>query len=152
MIQRIQSLWLLLAAVCAFLALQFSFYTGNILVSEQLQPVLRNLTGVGLTGNAGEVKTELNFISLLLLAATGIIAIISIFMYSNRKTQMRLAIVALVTSILALAYLFIRTNDFTGGTFSLTAVFVFLPPVFLFLAIRGISRDQKLVRSMDRLR
>lgn len=152
MIQRIQSLWLLLAAICAFLSLKFSFYTGNILMSDQPLPVLRNLSGIGLTGNTGDVKTELNFISLLLIAATGIIALIAIFMYANRKTQLRLTIVALVTSLLAAGYLFIRTNDFTTGTMSLTSVFIFLAPVFIFLASRGIARDQKLVRSMDRLR
>jgi len=152
MIQRIQSLWLLIAAVCAFMSLKFSFYTGNILASDQAQPVLRNLTGVGLTGNTGDVKTELNFISLLLVAATGIVALIAIFMYGNRKMQLRLSIVALITSALALVYLFIRTNDFTDGTMSLTSVFTFLPPVFIFLASRGISKDEKLVKSMDRLR
>lgn len=150
MIQRIQSLWLLLAAVCAFLCLQFSFYSGNILVDNQL--VLRKLTGLGLAGTTTDVKTAPDIISLLLVAATGIIALIAIFLFSNRKTQMRLAIVGLITAILSLVYLFIRTNDFTDGTMSLTSVFAFLPPIFLFLAIRGISRDQKLIRSMDRLR
>lgn len=150
MIQRIQSLWLLLAAVCAFLGLKFSFFTGNILVNDTLG--LRNLTGVGLTGNTDDVKTEVNFISLLLLAATGIIALIAIFMYANRKMQLRLTIASLLASVLALVYLFIRTNDFTDGTMSLTSIFVFLAPILVFLAARGISKDQKLVRSMDRLR
>jgi hypothetical protein len=150
MIQRIQSLWLLLAAVCAFLTLKFSFYTGNILVNDQ--PALRNLTGIGLAGDAADVKTDINFISLLLVAATGIIALIAVFMFADRKTQFRLSIVALIASVLAVVYLFIRTNDFISGTTSLTSVFALLPPVFLFLAARGIRGDEKLVRSMDRLR
>ena len=150
MIQRIQSLWLLLAAVCAFLALKFSFYTGNILVNEQL--ALRNLTGIGLTGNTTDVKTETNLISLLLIAATGIISLVAIFMYANRKTQIRFVLVTLLLSIASLGYLFLRTKDFADGTLSLTSIFAILPPVFLFLAWRGIYKDEKLVRSMDRLR
>lgn len=150
MIQRIQSLWLLLAAVCAFLCLQFSFYSGNILVNEQL--ALRNLTAVGLTGNTADVKTELNLISLLLAAATGIISLIAIFMFANRKTQIRFTLIALLFSIASLGYLFLITKDFADGTLSLTSIFAFLPPVFLFLAWRGIYKDEKLVRSMDRLR
>lgn len=150
MIQRIQSLWLLLAALCAFLSLKFSFYTGNILLNDQV--VLRNLTGIGLTGDTADVQTEINFISLLLIAAAGIIALLSIFLYGNRKSQLRIASVSLIIAILAIVYLFIKTKDFTTGTLSLTSVFAFLAPVFAFLAVRGISKDEKLVRSMDRLR
>ncbi len=150
MIQRIQSLWLLLAAICAFLSLKFSFYTGNILLNDQV--VLRNLTGLGLTGDTADVQPAINFISLLLIAAAGIIALLSIFLYGNRKLQLRIAIVSLIIAILAVVYLFIKTKDFTTGTLSLTSVFAFLAPVFAFLAVRGISKDEKLVRSMDRLR
>ncbi len=150
MIQRIQSLWLLIAAICAFLCLKFSFYTGNILENEQL--VLRKLTSLGLDGTTTDVATEVNAISLLLATATGIIALVAIFMFSNRKTQIRLTLVALLLSLLSLGYLFLRTNDFSDGTLSLTSIFAFLPPVFLFLAWRGIYKDEKLVKSMDRLR
>jgi hypothetical protein len=127
-----------------------SFYTGNILMDGQL--ALRNLTGIGLTGNTAEVKTETNIISLLLVAATGIISLIAIFMYSNRKTQIRFTLIALLLSVIAVGYLFLLTKDFADGTLSLTSVFALLPPVFLFLAWRGIYKDEKLVRSMDRLR
>lgn len=151
MIQRIQSLWLLLAAAFAFLSLKFSFYTGDILVEEV--KTLRNLTGIGLEGKTAEgTATETDLISLLLLAATGIIALVSIFLFNNRKSQLRFTIISMVLSIAAIAYLFIRTNDFTGGTFSLSAVFYFVTPVLLFLATRGIYKDEKLVKSMDRLR
>ena len=150
MIQRIQSLWLLLAAICALAALQFSFYSGNILDNEQL--VLRNLTAVGLTGNTNDVKTNVNAISLLLAAATGILSLVAIFMYANRKTQIRITLIALLLSLGLAAYMFLLTTEFTEGKVSLTAIFSLLPPVFLFLAWRGIYKDEKLVRSMDRLR
>jgi uncharacterized membrane-anchored protein len=150
MIQRIQSLWLLLAAVCCFLTLQFSFFSGNILDNEQL--VLKSMTALGLTSHPEAGKTEYNILSLLLTATTGVISFIAIFMYANRMTQLKLTVTALLLSLLTLVYLFILTQDFSDGTLSLTSVFAFLPPIFLFLASRGIYKDQKLVKSMDRLR
>jgi hypothetical protein len=150
MIQRIQSLWLLLAAICAFLSFKFSFYSGNILEEGQL--VLRNLSTLGLTDNTDTAKVNYCIPSILLAAATGVIALIAIFMYANRKTQIRFTLVALLISLVTLAYLFYRSTEFANGTFSLASIFIFLPPVFLFLAWRGIYKDEKLVRSMDRLR
>ncbi|MBK8496661.1 MAG: DUF4293 family protein [Chitinophagaceae bacterium] len=41
MIQRIQSLWLLLAAACAFAGLKFSFYSGT----KPTDPLLKELNG-----------------------------------------------------------------------------------------------------------
>jgi energy-coupling factor transporter transmembrane protein EcfT len=150
MLQRIQSLWLLLAAVCAFLTFQFSFYTGNILENENL--VLKTMTALGLTSKTDAGKTEYNIVSLLLTSAVGITTLIAIFMYATRKVQLRITITAMLLSILTLVYLFILTKDFSDGTLSLASIFAFLPPVFLFLASRGIYKDEKLVKSMDRLR
>ena len=41
MLQRIQSIWLLLAAICALLTIKFSFYSGNI--ETPGQPVVFNI-------------------------------------------------------------------------------------------------------------
>ena len=34
MIQRVQTIWLLLASACAFLSLKLSFYSGNKLINN----------------------------------------------------------------------------------------------------------------------
>ncbi|MCE3281455.1 MAG: hypothetical protein K0Q66_192 [Chitinophagaceae bacterium] len=150
MLQRIQSLWLLFAAVFAFLGFKFSFYSGNILDNGQL--VLRNLSSLGLTDNLDDTKADYCIPSILLAAATSVIALVAIFMFANRKTQIRMTLTALLISVINAVYMFYLTTEFSTGTFSLTSIFTFLPPVFLFLAWRGIYKDEKLVRSMDRLR
>jgi heme/copper-type cytochrome/quinol oxidase subunit 4 len=150
MIQRIQSLWLLLAAVCAFLTMQFAFFSGNIMDNEVL--TLKKLTTLGTANLPDNGSTQYNMVSLVLAVVIAVIAVIALFMYSTRKLQLRLTIIALLLSILEVVYMFINMQDFTDGAISLTSVFLFATPVFLFLATRGIYKDDKLVKSMDRLR
>jgi hypothetical protein len=47
---------------------------------------------------------------------------------------------------------FSQLKKFTSGNISLTAVLAFAVPVLLLLAARGIWKDEKLMKSLDRLR
>jgi len=136
MIQRLQSVWLLLAAVCSFLTFRVSFYYG--------------------LKTGATVNEELNATSSILLiicaAAAGLGAFIAIFLYKDRKTQLRVTAIALIFSILSLVIYFSQTKNYSDGKFTLTSIVSILIPVFLALAIRGIWKDQKLVKSLDRLR
>ena len=139
MLQRIQTIWLLLASICAFLTIKLSFYSGNKFVDGQK-------TFVQLSG----VNSPLYL--LILSVAAGLGALIAIFLYKDRKVQMRITWITLIVSILNIFLYFAETKKFEEGNFDLTGVLAFAVPVFLFLAIRGIYHDQKLVRSLDRLR
>jgi hypothetical protein len=141
MIQRLQSIWLLLAAAAAFCSLQFSFYSGNMIAENQAK------TWVSLTAKS-------NLLLLILSAGVGIVSLIAIFLYKNRKLQLRLVWLALLVSIINLVLFFAQTKKFVPGegSYDLTAVFAIFIPVLLFFAIRGIRRDEKLVKSLDRLR
>ena len=68
--------------------------------------------------------------------------------------QIKITIANLIISIIvvALYFLNIKNNYAEMGLPLVTCVFAFGVPVFLLLALRGIYRDQRLVRSMDRLR
>ena len=138
MIQRIQTLWLLLATFCAFATLKLAFYSGNKLVNNQKQ-------FAHLTANE-------NILLTILSVTVGIAALILIFLYKDRKMQMRLILLNLLLSLLNIYLFFDATKNFVEGTVDWSCIFVFLIPVFLFLAARGVYRDQKLVKSMDRLR
>ncbi len=135
MIQRIQSLWLLVAAVLAFLTLKFPFY---------------------IIGNNLDADPDFNAVSrtllLMLTSILGALCIINIFFFKQRKIQLRLAILALVISLLNLFLYFYYTAELSNGGIALSSVFAFAIPIFIFLAIRGIYKDQKLLKSMDRLR
>lgn len=139
MLQRIQSIWLLLAAICAFLTIRLSFYSGNI--ETPGQPASFQFLNAGF-----------NIWILIVTVALVCIAAIDIFLYKNRKLQGRLALLGILLSLLNIFLYYKQTRKFTVGNYDLTAVLAILIPVLFFLALRGIYRDQKLVKSLDRLR
>jgi drug/metabolite transporter superfamily protein YnfA len=139
MIQRIQTVWLFLSALFAALTYKFPFYTGNVINKEKVQ-VYENLVASS---------------SFLLLIFTAVLvggAIYIIFMYKNRKQQIWLTVGALGLSIINIILYFSELKKFISGNTALTSVFVLAIPVFLLLAINGIWKDEKLVKSLDRLR
>jgi len=138
MIQRQQTLWLLLSAVASFLSFKFPFYTGNI--------VENNLS------RFEELNGGSNFFLLVITGASLLIAAVTIFMFKDRKTQSRLAIAGLIISIGLIAVYFAQLKKFSAGNFALTSVFVLAILVGYIMALRGISKDERLVKSLDKLR
>ena len=139
MIQRIQTVWLFLAALFAALTYKFPFYSGNVINKENVQRFEKLLASS-------------NFLVLIFTAGLIVGTIIMIFMYKNRKQQMWLTAVAAGLSIINIVLYFTELKKFISGNMSLTAVFALAIPVFLFLAMNGIWKDEKLVKSLDRLR
>lgn len=136
MIQRIQSLWLLLATVCAFLTFRVSFFYG---------------LKTGATVNEA-LNATTDMLLIIAAAVTGLGSFIAIFLYKNRKVQLQVTIVVLIVSLLNLVLYFVHIRQYADGRFSLTSIVSFIIPVFLILAARGIWKDQKLIKSLDRLR
>ena len=139
MIQRIQTVWLFLAALFAALTYKFPFYSGNVVNKEKVQLFEKLLASS-------------NFLVLIFTAGLIVGTIIIIFMYKNRKQQMWLTAAAAGLSIINIILYFTELKKFVSGNMSLTAVFALAIPVFLLLAINGIWKDEKLVKSLDRLR
>lgn len=139
MIQRIQTIWLFLSALCAAFTYKFPFYSGNIIGKDNIQ-------------RYEKLVASSNF---LLLISTALLiggAIVIIFLYKNRKQQFWLTMGAAGLSIINIIIYFSELKKFTSGNMSLTAVFAFAIPIFLLLAATGIWKDEKLVKSLDRLR
>jgi hypothetical protein len=141
MIQRIQSVWLLLAAAASFLSLKLSFYTGNIIKEGQPKAISSVL------GTSGLLLT-------ISIVATGLLALVAIFLYKDRKFQMRLSLLGLFLSCLNLVFFYLQVKKFVPGegNYDLTAIVAIVVPLLFILALRGMYRDQKLVKSLDRLR
>ena len=136
MIQRIQSVWFLVASAVAFLTLKLSFYSGTYLPDN----LYHQLNG-----------TE-NLILMAPTIALGIVTLISIFLYKNRPTQLWLCAVALIID-LVLVFLYYRaTKDFTQGDYAITAALHLLIIVSLALAFIGIKKDEKLIKDSNRFR
>ena len=142
MIQRIQSLWLLLAAICAFVSYTLTLYIGKLPNgSEKIFPVAGNILLV------------------IFLIGVGLLALISIFLFKNRKLQFRLSIFGIILSFifLILEYFkvqeFIKENNIVSGSYQILALLLPILMIVLFIfASKGIYKDERLVKSLDRLR
>lgn len=139
MLQRIQSVWLLLAAACAFLSLKFPFFSGNITDSKNFT-LFKDLNGL------------FNIPLLMLTLSIGILALVCIFLYKNRTQQFRLTLIAIVLEVLLMVLYYSYSKDFVNGTFALTAILQACVAFFLFLAAKGIRHDEKIVQDSNRLR
>ena len=97
-------------------------------------------------------KAGSNFFLLILTGASVLISAITIFLYKDRKTQLKLAIAGILISVVLLILYFVQLKKFTNGNFALTAIFVFAILIGYIMAARGIWKDEKLVKSLDKLR
>jgi hypothetical protein len=139
MIQRLQTIWLLLAATAAFLTFRFSFYSGNVVTENDIR-IFEPLNATS------------NLVVMILTAILGGTSLIAVFLFKHRKLQMRLCIVNLLISLFNFFLYFRDIKKYAEGNFDLTSLFVFIIPLFLILAFRGIYKDEKLLKSLDRLR
>ena len=139
MIQRVQSIWLFLAAAACFLTLKLPFYNGNIVQADQTRK-FEHLTAMS------------NIVLMILTFLLGIGIVVIIFLFKDRKLQLKLTMLALVLSVVDIVLFFGQIKKFVEGSFDLTSPIVFMVPVFLILAARGIYKDQKLIKSLNRLR
>lgn len=146
MIQRIQSIFLLLAAGAAFglLGLPFATTASEVQSSSLFSDRIYDLND--------------HIALLVLFCLAGGLAFINIFLFNNRKTQLTVGRIAIVTNIIGLAFAIILYMQDIGNLGSATpddSPGLFMPLLFLVfgvLALRFISKDEKTVKSMDRLR
>jgi hypothetical protein len=141
MIQRIQTLWLLLAGALGLTSLKTSFYSGHRIMDVVPKPV------IFMTGS---------YNILLIIASTGVAfaSLIGIFLFKNRRLQLKISIAALLLSIVTLLLYYWQSKSFIAAesSYDLTAIVPAAIPVILFLAARNIWKDEQLIKSVDRLR
>ena len=141
MIQRVQTIWLLLAAIAMFLTLKFSFYSGTLL----------NGTLVSQNSFHSLVATD-NFILMVLTCALGSALIINIFLFKHRTLQFRICIIAILLEFLILFLYYRQTKFYSNGTLDVWAIFHLVTIIALIFAARGIYKDEKLIKDSNRLR
>ena len=136
MIQRVQSLWLLLASACAFASLKLPYYTG----SKLNDPALYELNGTS------------NFLLLIATVAVGGLALVNIFLFKKRTLQLRLCVLGILLEAVVIFLYYREMQNFSVGTFSLTSILQMIIVLAFVLAAKGINKDAKLVKNSDRLR
>jgi hypothetical protein len=141
MIQRIQSIWLLIVAITAFATYTLTLYSGKLANGSLLPFLLAD-----------------NFLLTILIIMLGVLAIVCIFLFKRRKLQFRLSVLGVILSILFLFIEYVKVEEFKksnnilSGSYQPGALLPVVMIIFFFLAARGIYRDEKLVKSVDRLR
>jgi len=141
MIQRVQTIWLLLAAVCGFALTQVPLFTGR-LPNEIIRRVL---------------ATESLLLFALIIGAA-CLALACIFLFKNRPLQFKLSVTGVILSIiitgLEVWYIegFKRANALVKGTYYWGGLLPIAMVILFILATRGIYKDEKVIKSLNRLR
>ncbi len=152
MIQRIQSVYLLLVVVLmgVVTSLPLGIYTGVDGGVSSWRALGIDIAGVGHDGSCGGL-----FVIALLSA---IIALATVFLYKNRKLQVRLTVFNILLIIgwyaVFVAFAMVYKKQLGSAVFHCSTGCV-LPLIAVFFnlsAIRGIRKDERLVRAADRLR
>jgi hypothetical protein len=144
MIQRIQSIWLFLAAFISGALFIFPLY--------HYTPATTNIAT--LMGARNE------YILLVLAAMMSALPLVALFMFGNRKRQKGLVWLSILSSIGFVAVMLLKIQNLkqavptiSNDNFALPGPIIpLLAIVFLFLALNGIRKDEELIKSVDRLR
>jgi hypothetical protein len=155
MIQRIQSLYLVLAAACM----------GTLLAAPLYKTVSVNASfGIYLGGLLQESPEEKILTSQPSLLAVGLLLalfpVIILFLFKKRPLQMRLCASAMLAYTAMLLLLVSSINksleaipsEHLAGSYGWGLILPLVGVILLFMASRAIRKDEAIVRSADRLR
>lgn len=167
MIQRLQSLYLLaivvISSVLIFSDIVFYEETGKAVEenTETGEQITYETTTIIVDYNStqtldGPIGTNQSLV--YFLSALGLLSLVSIFLFKNRKLQLRLVFGVLVMAVIVLVSMYQLSfgNHYTTidtvASFEIGAIIPFAIVVFAVLAYKRIQKDEKLVRSLDRIR
>jgi small-conductance mechanosensitive channel len=135
MLQRIQTLYLLIAAICSGV---LSSTTYLIVSGDVVIGIIDSLA------------------YLLLFLGSALLSVISIFLYKSRQTQFVLGRLNIILNFILLGLFVYRLLSLPGEPANSEKGIGLLLPVFsivlLALANKAIKKDESLVKSVDRLR
>lgn len=153
MIQRIQSIYLLVITILMILPLclpiaqiiipatgRFEFYTYGIIQTENEFPF----------------KTYY-WLLLCINITTILIAFTTIFLYKRRPLQLRLCIIEIILCLLTFALAWFHLYRFSKDTnveiiYRIGFILPVIAAILSYLALRGILKDINLIKSYDRIR
>ena len=157
---RLQSLYLVLALACAFLNMnvypfwRYEFYGAD--GSRLSEPMW--LYGLAIFGRSGEVSLVFYAFNIA-LCLSALIALVSLFLFKNRKRQAMLCYVGTLVSFIAVSSALLASfalksklgNDAVESTPELGFYALMLMPVLLFVAARAIAKDEEIATAYQRL-
>ncbi len=155
MIQRVQSIYLLLASLALFALFAFPLVHGI-----NVGPNTENIKIDGVYQNInGQMVRTVSFLMLTIVTVLlAVVPLITIFMFKNRKLQLALSYGSIL-AIIGLSFWMSQTvQKFVHGTAitldnsGIGMLLSSISIVFLIGAARAVQRDEKLIKSADRLR
>ncbi len=152
MIQRIQSVYLLVAAASSLVALMLPFVYFSSPINEVLLHAFHytDIDGVPLPdiGNTATIG--------ILFAISAVFSIYTVFLFKKRTLQMRVCVYNVIINIgiLIQIYLYSRYASHEGVEIQIKSgcIVPIVNAILLLLAIWSIRKDELLVKSLDRLR
>ena len=161
MIQRIQTIFLFLSGVAIILMAFFPIasFTDAATTGSTTTYLIFDVFKVSNEAGPDPFPYWFNLPLIIVTAAIAILSLVTIFLYKNRPLQMKLTQTGIFLNIiLIVGILFFyveRIEKQTGTMANYEYLGIYLPLislVFLVLALRFIKKDEKIVRSFDRLR
>ncbi|UZT96594.1 DUF4293 family protein [Chryseobacterium fluminis] len=129
MLQRIQTIWTFLAVLAAV----FLFVTGQDMIISASIPIL-----------------DIGCVILVL------VGLLSVFSFKNRKRQILLNTISIIINALLIGVLIYWLQNLSGGIQfpekGIEPVFPLIAVICLIISNTYIKRDERLVKSVDRLR
>ena len=155
MIQRIQSLYLLLTSLLAGLFLSGTFLKFFNKSGSEFLINIRGLWQSEAPGDPHMIKIVILVAAIMILII--IVSLAAIFLYKKRKIQMKLAGAVMLLAIFLIGLMLYGIFRVTGesGAKLVPVYRMFIPVLILIfgiLAYMGIRKDENLVKSLDRLR
>lgn len=143
MIQRIQTIFLFLAGAASLGLFLLPFASTDEVQTDSV-----------LFADAA-FNVQDNTIMMGVFAACGLLLVLTVFLFNNRKLQMKLTLLGLFLALIGVGVSGYFLSQDTALKLAEPAIGVILPLltfVFAVLAHRYINKDEKLVKSVDRLR
>ena len=138
MIQRRQSLWLLLATIAAILSFKFRFVTGKVMIKDMAPDKI--------------IDAGSTLFLLVLTGASVALSTIIIFLFKDRKQQVRLCLLGILLTALLIVLYIMQMKTLIKPTLALSCVLPLAILIGYFMAFRDIRRDEKLIKTLDKLR
>ncbi len=153
MVQRIQTLYLLIALI--LVGLMFFFPYAEILSGEGK---LYSFQFDGLYYiESLEVYVQ-TIPSVILLAVIVLLNLVTIFLFKKRILQMRLAFINMILMLGFIGLVYFYVKSFSSElqaeavSYKIYGIFPAVSAILNYLALRAIGRDEALIRSVDRIR
>lgn len=152
MIQRIQSLYLLGSFI--LIGIMFFFPLAELkAVGQTYEFLYRGIPAIA----EGAPAIFIAYPVAILLSVIALVSLITIFLFKKRMIQIRLTIFNMVCMLGAMGLIYYSINSQASelnaiANYSIINAFPLVALILSYLALRGIGKDEAMIRSMDRIR